>query len=291
MRISLTALLATTLLVIGPVGTVPVLAAEQDAIDGCIDRLREVGGPDARAGGEILSSEYSQAGTIVMLKDAGGSVWRCIGYDDGTVGELSATSAADDGGVAMAGADIVEVTGVASDDVLNVRSGPSTGHEIVGALANGDAARNLGCEQHGSSRWCHIQFLDEMAGDGWVNARYLNLSPAGATNGSAAGPGGSDRVRFAAGTSGAEIPGSLLPQRTHRYLLGASSGQDLYVRVAANGPGMVYSILNPDGSELLGEISADREYRGELWQSGDHTVVVTNRANGQQSYRVIFGIE
>jgi hypothetical protein len=48
---------------------------------------------------------------------------------------------------------------------------------------------------------------------------------------------------------------------------------------------------NPDGSVLLDEVSAAKEYRGQLWQSGDHIVEVYNMSNGAQSYNVIFGIE
>lgn len=54
--------------------TTPALADEQEAIDGCIDKVLEVGGPDARSGGEILSSDLSEAGTIVMLSDGRGMV-------------------------------------------------------------------------------------------------------------------------------------------------------------------------------------------------------------------------
>jgi hypothetical protein len=73
--------------------------------------------------------------------------------------------------------------------------------------------------------------------------------------------------------------------------VGGPDGQDLYVRVAANGPNLAYAIYNPDGSVLLDEVSAAQEYRGELWQSGDHTVQVYNMSNAAQSYNVIFGIE
>jgi hypothetical protein len=52
----------------------------------------------------VLSSELSEAGTLVMLRDGGGTVWRCIGYSDGAVGELRMVDAADDGGGAIAGA-------------------------------------------------------------------------------------------------------------------------------------------------------------------------------------------
>ena len=50
----------------------PLLAgsaiAMSDADNACIDQLRTVGGPDG-ASGTVLSSEFSEAGTLVMLKD------------------------------------------------------------------------------------------------------------------------------------------------------------------------------------------------------------------------------
>jgi hypothetical protein len=105
------------------------------------------------------------------------------------------------------------------------------------------------------------------------------------------GGSGTERVAFAAGASGAKLTGSLLPQESRRYILGANDGQFLSVRLAANGPKMTYAIYNPDGSVLLDEVSAAKEYRGQLWQSGDHIVEVYNMSNGAQSYNVIFGIE
>ena len=187
---------------------------EQNAIDGCIDQVRKVGGPDAQGGGEILSSEFSQAGTLVMLRDSGGTVWRCIGYSDGTVGDLSVDQAADDGGGAMSGGSGGE---------------PTTTTE---------------------------------------------------------------RVRFQSGSSGAELAGSLTPGSSVRYVLGAKNGQFLYVRVAhQGGPRLDFQIFNPDGSALLDLISTDREYRGQLWQSGDHVVEVVNRGGATGEYSVIFGID
>ena len=82
----------------------PASADEQQAIDGCIDKVREVGGPDGAGGGEVISSDFSQAGTLVMLRDAGGTVWRCLASNDGKVEDFSIAEAADDGGGAMAGA-------------------------------------------------------------------------------------------------------------------------------------------------------------------------------------------
>lgn len=180
----------------------------QAAIDGCIDQIRAVGGPDGQSG-TVISSEYSEANSLIMFEDAGATVWRCLVSNDGVVAELTVAQAADDGGGAMA-----------------------------------------------------------------------------ASSGS-----GTERVSFASGTSGAELTGSLLPQESRRYVLGARDGQFLYFRLAANGPGMTYVIYNPNGSVLLDEMSADQEYRGQLWQSGDHVVEVYNTSNGAQSFNVIFGIE
>ncbi len=148
----------------------------QDAIDGCIDQIRAVGGPDGQSG-TVLSSEFSEANSLIMFEDAGGTVWRCLVSNDGVVADLVVAEAADDGGGAMAGA----------------------------------------TESSGS---------------------------------------GTERVSFPAGASGTELTGSLLPQESRRYVLGANEGQFLYVRVAANGPGMTYVIYNPDGSVLLDEMSA-----------------------------------
>ncbi|TCO71567.1 hypothetical protein [Rhodovulum euryhalinum] len=207
-----TFILATASMAIALGITPPASADEQFAIDGCIERLRAVGGPDAQAGGEVLSSEFSEAGTLVMLRDGGGTVWRCIGYNDGSVGELTVAEGAEDGGGAMAGA----------------ASEPATS---------------------------------------------------------------SARVRFDAGASGAELTGTLSPGGSARYVLGAKDGQNLYVRVATGDAGVSYQIFNPDGTFLLEQMTPDREYRGQLWQSGDHVVEVINRGGGTAAYNVIFGID
>lgn len=181
------------------------------ADDACIDHLRKVGGPDGQ-GGEIISSSFSQAGTLVMLRDKGGTVWRCIAYSDGAIGEMSVVESADDGGGAMAGAN----------------SAPTTNTEVV---------------------------------------------------------------RFPKGSSGTEITASLTPGSSTRYVLGARNEQFLYVRVAPKSGSLGYLIFNPDGSALLDFMTPDKEYRGQLWQTGDHVIEVVNNGSTDASYNVIFGIE
>lgn len=79
------------------------------------------------------------------------------------------------------GPDYWAVTGVPDNDVLNVRSGPGTSHDVSGTLANGDMARNLGCRMHREQRWCRIRTLGDEPIEGWVNGRYLEeTAPPGA---------------------------------------------------------------------------------------------------------------
>jgi hypothetical protein len=74
-------------------------------------------------------------------------------------------------------------------------------------------------------------------------------------------------------------------------VLGARDGQFLDVQVSPGGAGISYQIFNPDRSFLLDMIDADKPYRGQLFQSGDHVVEVINRGDATTSYRVVFGIE
>ena len=118
----------------------------------------------------------------------------------------------------------------------------------------------------------------------------------GTTSGAGSQTGGepttsTERVRFDKGTTGAELTGTLTPGSSIRYILGAKDGQDLYVRVAARGPGIYYQIFNPDRSFLLDQMTSNKEYRGQLWQSGDHVIEVINRGDSTTHYNVIFGID
>ncbi|PWE48507.1 hypothetical protein DEM26_18350 [Thioclava sp. NG1] len=197
--------------------------------------------------------------------------------------------------------DIFVVTLRTPGDTLNVRNAPRPSGQLLGRLQNGTVVSNVGgCTMSDGRQWCKIR--DPRSGvQGWVAARFLRLPrPGGGENGATADDGGGAmagsgsadiRVRFAPGSSGAELSGQLLPQKSQRYILGAANGQNLYFRLAANGPGMTYVIYNPDGSVLLDEMPATQEYRGQLFQSGDHMIDVYNTSNGAQSYTVIFGID
>jgi hypothetical protein len=61
------------------------------------------------------------------------------------------------------------VTNVRHDDVLNVRSGPSSDHDIVGELPPG--SRGIAITSECRARWCPVQH-DKMTG--WVNSAFLS---------------------------------------------------------------------------------------------------------------------
>lgn len=193
---------------------ISVLAADvgQDAIDGCIDQLRAVGGPDGQSG-TVVSTEFSEANSLVMLQDSGETIWRCLVSNDGQVAELSVAQAADDGQGAMAGTGEIPVVS------------------------------------------------------------------------------GSQQVQFAAGTSGAALSGTLNPNTSVSYVLGAANEQFLSVSVGSRGGALDYRIFNPDGSLLLDLISSDTPYQGQLWQSGDHVVEVVNAGVQPVTFDIGIGIE
>src|SRR4051812_25797380 len=65
-------------------------------------------------------------------------------------------------------AEQLRVVGVASPDVLNIRSGPSASQPILGtAPPDARGLEGLGACTHG---WCRIRYGSI---EGWVNARFI----------------------------------------------------------------------------------------------------------------------
>ena len=66
------------------------------------------------------------------------------------------------------GPDFFRVAGVATNDVLWIRSGPSSRFRKVGSIPfNGRGVRNMGCER----RWCRVEYRGVT---GWAHGRYLH---------------------------------------------------------------------------------------------------------------------
>lgn len=102
---------------------------------------------------------------------------------------------------------------------------------------------------------------------------------------------GTQRVQFDAGTSGMVMSGTLTPETSVRFVLGASDGQFLNVDIGSHGGALDYRIFNPDGSALLDLISSDTPYRGQLWQTGDHVVEVSNAGAQPVAFDIGIGID
>ncbi|MWD26252.1 SH3 domain-containing protein [Aquicoccus sp. SCR17] len=245
---------------------------------------------EATAGGIVfpISAEPDGSGLLVGYNPRGSGGGYCTIVSVGNPAPAAADTAA--------GADGPDHFEVNADSRLLVHSQPSTSSPVVGKLPRGTVVENLGCQQSEGRRWCHIADGDA---SGWAAAEYLveASGPVRAARSTPVMQGGGtashtvERVQFPRGSTGTEFTDSLNPGDSRRYILGAQNGQFLYFRLAANGPGMTYLIYNPDGSVLLDEMGAETEYRGQLWQSGDHIIEVYNTANGAQSYNVIFGIQ
>lgn len=201
-------------------------------------------------------------------------------------------------GLDGAGSAVVRVTGIAANDVLNVRRGPGTGYPVIGALNNGDRVKKLHCGSSNGSIWCEIEMLTDMHERGWVNAQYLSEGAASVGGTAVQRPkkpsAGTEkvtvkRIRFPAGETGTQFTETLGAGSVRRYLLGAAKGQFLFFNFGSNSSTMTWRILNPDGT-LLDRGSAKKAYQGQLWQSGDHVVEITNGGSQTRAYEVIIGI-
>ncbi|WP_167853539.1 SH3 domain-containing protein [Roseovarius aestuariivivens] len=175
---------------------------------------------------------------------------------------------------------------------LNVRDAPRASGGLVGKVTNGTVMRNTGgCTLSDGQQWCKVE---PSAGgpSGWVAARFLSLPQPGGQGQATQLPSASrmERVTFSAGTTGTELGDQLGPNTSVTYLLGAKAGQNLYFRLAADASVLSWRIYNPDGS-LADQGGPGKEYRGELWQTGEHKFEVMNSGGSAQSFNVIFSID
>ncbi|MDS9470076.1 hypothetical protein RGQ15_21220 [Paracoccus sp. MBLB3053] len=116
----------------------PVMAEDplvQPVIDACIDKLDE-SDRTTRPAGQVVDSMYSEAGSMIILQDADGRMWKCFGYKDGTVETLEPADAAESE-AALARSD-------AQDALAPRRIGladGTSGAEISGELEAGGATQ------------------------------------------------------------------------------------------------------------------------------------------------------
>lgn len=132
-----------------------------------------------------------------------------------------------------------KVVNVRSDDVLNVREGPSSEEEVVGSIASG--GRGIAMTGACRSQWCPVRHLDVR---GWVNRTYLE------------GEGG-DVAQLGAGAAASPQDSPDAP----RGCLTAAA-QDLLARIEARfGPIQLVSTCRP-GATIAGSARLSRHRDG-----------------------------
>nr|WP_167392350.1 SH3 domain-containing protein [Mesorhizobium sophorae] len=71
------------------------------------------------------------------------------------------------------------VTGLAPDDLLNIRTAASPVAKVEARLAGGASVTNLGCNDINGNKWCKVESTGKDKLSGWAPARYLiPLNPA-----------------------------------------------------------------------------------------------------------------
>ena len=81
------------------------------------------------------------------------------------------------------------------------------------------------------------------------------------------------RVRFAAGTSGATVKGTVRGFAYKDYIVKASAGQTIDVKLASANTSSVLTVFLPNGDNLEGAAEMD-DFTGELPASGDYVIRV-----------------
>ncbi len=116
----------------------PAFSDISDEASACIDELATRFG---KVGGEVLGQEFSEAATMVRLRDGNGVEYECIVWSGPEVADLRRTGEsvdkADDGGGAMDGAAAPTVSG---DQVVKFDAGTS-GTAMSATLQSGTSVR------------------------------------------------------------------------------------------------------------------------------------------------------
>lgn len=104
-----------------------------------------------------------------------------------------------------------------------------------------------------------------------------------------------EHVRFAAGASSRSIKGSIKGYASVKYVLNASAGQVMTVKIATSNPQNYFNVLPPKGQDALfvGSGAVDAKWSGTLKESGEYTVDVylmraAARRNETANYTITF---
>jgi hypothetical protein len=123
------------------------------------------------------------------------------------------------------------VTGLAPDDLLNVRAKASPIAKVETRLAGGASVTNLGCNDVNGHKWCKVEETGNPKLSGWAPARYLiPLNPAPYVEGAAPPAGTPVMASTGSNTEPEPATAQAIQQTTAASGAGATSG--LQSRVA-----------------------------------------------------------
>jgi hypothetical protein len=71
----------------------------------------------------------------------------------------------------------------------------------------------------------------------------------------------------------------------HEYVVRARQGQTMSVKLASLKKGVVFSVWAPNG-DMIGEETGQRQWSGELPESGDYRIVINTETDGAARYRL-----
>ena len=153
------------------------------------------------------------------------------------------------------------VTGVAADDMLNVRSGPGVGNMITGMLppnATGILPTGQSAQSADGGTWWQIADPALPGGTGWVNARFL--APAQAA------PPQQAATEQPVEAHSAEGPD---PAQYHQ-VTGIAANEVLYLRSDPAPDAPIVSMLPPDATEISITGAQQSSQDGRIWLQIHH---------------------
>lgn len=100
------------------------------------------------------------------------------------------------------------------------------------------------------------------------------------------------RIKFARGKSSASVSGAVIRGDRDTYILGASVGQRMSVRITSPENNAVFQVMDDDGNYLsnAGEEDDATNWSGKLPWTGDYKIIVGG-TRGNASYRLTVSIQ
>jgi hypothetical protein len=162
-----------------------------------------------------------------------------------------------------AGSVPTSVTYVMALTSLNLRSGPGTGHGVVGWMAHGQIARVNGVS--GDGAWWQLDCPSSTVATCWVAAGsdYTKPQPDAA------------RIQFAPGASSATVAGSMAGTDQIHYVFTAAAGQTISAAIESDGDNVLFHLQGlKDGQIYKHMLSGDSSWQGVGTQAQDYLLAL-----------------